>query len=188
MNGFTGSKQCEIDWKLRKIRTKSSSNLRSSSLSFFVIALFDAGMSPKQTDAERWINMLETKAYREASWHCQTCLGKPLVVRTFWLNALKNKVTPLSNNRVRWLMLCVRERSVSSKEERWKTVVIVLLCVLQLILRRSDCCTTITSNRINHHGWGNGVGKQEALRTASKQRNATAKEAHGAYRLLFLGK
>ena len=75
-------------------------------------------MSPKHTDTERGVDMLETKAYCEAVRHCQTCLAKPLVVLTFLLNDLKDNVLPLSNDRVRRPALRVRERGVSSKEER----------------------------------------------------------------------
>ena len=72
-------------------------------------------MSPKHTDAEQGVDMLETKAYCEAGRHHQTCLAKPLVVPTFLLKALKGNVSPLSNDRVRRPALRVRERSVSSK-------------------------------------------------------------------------
>ena len=52
MNGFTAAYECKMDQKPNKISNKSSADLRFSSLSSLVIALFDAGMSPKQTDAE----------------------------------------------------------------------------------------------------------------------------------------
>ena len=118
MNGFTRPHRCKIDRQQSKLRAKSSANLRFSSLFSFVIALFDAGMPPKQTDAERWMDMLETKARGEYGLHRQTCLGKPVVERTFFLNASKHEVAPLSNNCVRQTLLQVRECSDSSKEDR----------------------------------------------------------------------
>ena len=89
MNGFTGSKQCEMDQQQSKLRTKSSSNLLFFSLSFFVIVLFNAGMPLKQTGVERWIDMLETRPRQEYHIHFQTCLGKPVVVLTLFFNASK---------------------------------------------------------------------------------------------------
>ena len=72
-------------------------------------------MSPKHTDAERGVDMLETKAYCEAGRRRQTCLAKPLVVLTFLFNALKDNVLPLLNNHVRRPALRDRESGVSSK-------------------------------------------------------------------------
>ena len=75
-------------------------------------------MCPKHTDAERGVDMLETKVYCEVGTHCQTCLAKLIVGRTFLLNALKDNVSPLSNYRVLRPVLRVKKRGVSSKYGR----------------------------------------------------------------------
>ena len=91
MNGFTEAKQYERDQQPYKISNKSSANLRFSSFSSCFNALLDAGMSPKQTDAEQWIDILETNVQREKISCCQTCLRILFVVRTFWLTAKQQK-------------------------------------------------------------------------------------------------
>ena len=66
-----------------------------------------------------------------------------------------------------------------------KGVVIVLPCTLLMVSRRSNWRTTTTSNKIDRPRRGVTAAKKATMRTASKQRNATAKEAHGAYQQLF---
>ena len=79
--------------------------------------MFDAGMSPKQTDAERGVDMLETKLQREEISCRQTCLRIQFVVHTFRSTAKQQNVAPLSNNGASQMTLHVRERGASSKEE-----------------------------------------------------------------------
>ena len=158
-----------------------------SSLSFFVITLLDinAGTFPNRRSAVQWADMLETKT---ESVNIILKLDKSsnmwfLIFPIYCL--LCSAATKLQSNGVQEASLRVRELSVSRKKVRWKTIVIVLHCVFLLISRPSDRRKTTKSNKIDHHRRGNALLKQAASRMASKQRNATAKEAHGAYWLLF---
>ena len=107
-----------MDQQPNKTSKKSSANLLFFSLSSCVNALLDAGMFPKQTDAERWIDMLETKVQRKERSCCQACLRILVVVRTFQSTAKQQNLEPLSNDGASQTTWRVKEQGVSSKDER----------------------------------------------------------------------
>ena len=72
---------------------------------------------PKQTDAERWIDMLETKVQREEISCRQTCLMIPFVARIFRSTAKQQNLAPLSNHGASRTTLRMKEQGVSRKEE-----------------------------------------------------------------------
>ena len=118
-------------------------------------------------------------------------MKKPLVERTFpfysWVEHCKTFWWAIRELKVsKWRFCLERESTQCFKQRRMlkdrchcRTLFVIV------DTRLSDQHTTTKSNRIDHHGWEDAVDKQAALRTASKQRNATAKEAHSLYQLLF---